>query len=289
MRLLACDLDGTIVRSDGTISARTLAVLTACQGAGVHVVFVTGRPARWMQPVIDATGHRGLAICGNGAVVLDLADGGLVRVDALPIPVVADLAGRLRRHVDGAAFALETLTGYQHEPDFPPRWTPPSDTVIAPLAELLDAGPVVTKLLCRQPAGPERLDADALLATARSLLAGIAEPVHSDRDDALLEIAALGVTKASALARLAGDLGVPAHDVVAFGDMPNDAPMLAWAGSGYAMADGHPEAIAAASGQAPPCHQDGVAQVVEELLAARARPARPSSRDDDRSAGSRTR
>jgi hydroxymethylpyrimidine pyrophosphatase-like HAD family hydrolase len=125
----------------------------------------------------------------------------------------------------------------------------------------------VIKVLCRQ-AEPHlgRLDADDMLAIARKVLAGVAEVVHSDPASYLLEISAPGVTKASALAWLAAELDVPASEVVAFGDMPNDVPMLAWAGVGYAMTGGHPEAIAAASGQAPPCAQDGVAQVLERLL-----------------------
>jgi hypothetical protein len=85
----------------------------------------------------------------------------------------------------------------------------------------------------------------------------------------MLEIAAIGVSKASTLAEVAAGRGIPAEDVVAFGDMPNDVPMLRWAGLGFAMADGHPEAIAAADKTAPPCHDDGVAQVQERLLAER--------------------
>ena len=77
----------------------------------------------------------------------------------------------------------------------------------------------------------------------------------------------LAIPRAAALARVAGHLGIPAADVAAFGDMPNDVEMLRWAGLSYAMAGGHPEAIAAAKGVAPPCEQDGVAQVVEVLLA----------------------
>jgi hydroxymethylpyrimidine pyrophosphatase-like HAD family hydrolase len=75
------------------------------------------------------------------------------------------------------------------------------------------------------------------------------------------------VSKASALARLAAHLGVEAADVAAFGDMPNDVEMLRWAGLSYAMSGGHPEAVAAAKALAPPCEEDGVAQIVEVLLA----------------------
>jgi hypothetical protein len=105
-----------------------------------------------------------------------------------------------------------------------------------------------------------------MLAIARRELSGLVEVVHSDPANFMLEISAPGVTKASALTWLADSLNVSAADVVAFGDMPNDVPMLAWAGSGYAMSGGHPEAIAAAEFQAPPCAEDGVAQILEGLL-----------------------
>jgi hydroxymethylpyrimidine pyrophosphatase-like HAD family hydrolase len=106
-----------------------------------------------------------------------------------------------------------------------------------------------------------------LLRDAREVLAGVAEPVHSNPDGDLLEISAVGVSKGTALAELSAERGVPAAQVVAFGDMPNDVPMLLWAGRGYAMTGGHPEALAAAALVAPPCDQDGVAQVLEQLLA----------------------
>src|SRR3954453_21932086 len=71
-RVVATDLDGTIVRSDGTISPRPRGALTAAESAGAMVVIVTGRPPRWLQGIADETGHRGLAICANGALVYDL-------------------------------------------------------------------------------------------------------------------------------------------------------------------------------------------------------------------------
>lgn len=92
---------------------------------------------------------------------------------------------------------------------------------------------------------------------------------HSNAADSLIEIMAAGVSKASTLAEVAADRGVGAEQVVAFGDMPNDLEMLRWAGRSYAMADGHPEALAAADAVAPDCGDDGVAQVLERLLRAR--------------------
>ena len=264
MRMVACDLDGTIVRPDGTVSQRTVAALAACEQAGVRVVFVTGRPPRWMAPVASATGHHGVAVCANGAIVYDLAAERVIATRGIPSADVHGIARALRTALPGGAFALETVHGYRREPAYRPRWPGP-DGPVAPLDELLADAPVVLKMLYRLEDGR----ADDMLAAARGALDGLAEPVHSDAADSLLEIAALGVSKASTLAVLAEQQGLGPQDVVAFGDMPNDVPMLTWAGTGVAVADAHPEALAAASFVAPACVDDGVAQVVERLLAER--------------------
>jgi hydroxymethylpyrimidine pyrophosphatase-like HAD family hydrolase len=84
--------------------------------------------------------------------------------------------------------------------------------------------------------------------------------------DRLIEISAPGVTKGGALAELCGRLEVAADEVVAFGDMPNDVPMLRWAGTSYAVANAHPDAIASASHRAPANHDDGVAVVLAGIF-----------------------
>ncbi|MBT0771131.1 HAD family phosphatase [Kineosporia sp. J2-2] len=270
MRMVACDLDGTIVGRDGRISPRTLAALTACESRGVHVVFVTGRPPRWMDPIVEMTGHQGLALVGNGAAVLNLATGAVVSSRGLTASTVLAVTERLRERIPGAAFALETLNGYRREPGYMAIHNAAFEAAVGPVATLLHDAPTVIKVLCKQSAEHYgELDSDELLVLARETLGGLAEVVHSDPRSHLLEISAPGVTKATALAWLAGELGVEAGEVIAFGDMPNDIPMLTWAGTGYAMTGGHPDAIAAAPRQAPPCDQDGVAQVIETLLAER--------------------
>lgn len=268
--MVATDLDGTVVRHDGTLTARTLAALTACEDAGVDVVFVTGRPPRWMAPIVEATGHQGLAICLNGGVVLDLHTNEVLDVEAIPPAVVLDMAARLRAHLPGVSFAVETARGFGCEADYPRRVSPAVDVagVAGGTLEELVAGPGVIKLLGKVPQ-ESGLTSQDMLDVARPLLAGMGEPVHSDPRGLLLEIGPQGVSKATALARLAAARGIDPADVVAFGDMPNDVPMLSWAGCGYAMADGHPEAIAAAACTAPACDADGVAQVLEGLLADR--------------------
>jgi Cof subfamily protein (haloacid dehalogenase superfamily) len=263
MRLVACDLDGTIVRRDGSVSARTVSVLEACEHVGVRVVFVTGRPPRWMAPIADATRHSGVAVCANGALVYDLAAERIVRTRGMPVDVVREVVRMVRRAVPGGAFALETLKGFRREPCYRPRLAV-HDVPVGQLDEMVGDDPLVVKVLYRVESGV----ADDMLAAARAALQGIAEPVHSDAASGMLEIAAAGVSKASTLADLAAEDGIGPVDVVAFGDMPNDVPMLLWAGTGYAMAGGHPEAIAAADRTAPACEDDGVAQVLEQLLSA---------------------
>ena len=278
MRLVASDLDGTVVGPDGAFRPRTLSALAACVERGIEIVFVTGRPTRWMPPIAAATGHRGLAICSNGAVLYDLGTEQVVGAQPLVRDVVLDVVQLLRSALGSGlgepSFALETLRGFRREPGYRARHEVAMAAPVGSITELLADDPGVIKVLCRT----EVATSDAMLAVARLALDGVAEPVHSTGAGAvagaggMLEISALGVSKASTLATVAAQRGIDQADVVAFGDMPNDVPMLRWAGRGYAMADGHPEAIAAADAVAPPFEQDGVAQVLEALLGAR--PAR---------------
>jgi Cof subfamily protein (haloacid dehalogenase superfamily) len=257
-RVVATDLDGTIVRSDGTISARSRAALAAAEESGAMVVIVTGRPPRWLDGIADETGHRGLAICANGALVWDLHDERVVASYPLEVEVVRQIAEALRQEMPDLGFAVETVSaGFAHEPTYQPRWSLDPQTVVAELETLL-SGPV-TKLLARH----EGLTADELLHRAREVVGtDLASLTHSSREG-LLEISAAGVTKASTLTAVCAEHGYAADDVVAFGDMPNDLPMLAWAGHGVAVANAHPSVLAAVDEVTASNDDDGVAQVLE--------------------------
>jgi Cof subfamily protein (haloacid dehalogenase superfamily) len=255
-RLIATDLDGTIVRSDGTVSQATLDAIAAVEAAGVPFVMVTGRPIRWMPDIADKTGHRGVAICANGALAYDLHTETVVRSALLSADAARDVAATLRAAIPGIAFAVERLhSGFAHEPDYVPRWDSTDARTQAHIDDLLSED--VVKLLARH----EGLGSDALLAAARAAVQGGASLTHSS-SDGLLEISAEGVSKASGLAAYADDLGIDALDVVAFGDMPNDLPMLAWAGLGVAVANAHPEVLAVADEVTGSNDDDGVAQVL---------------------------
>lgn len=257
--VVATDLDGTIVRSDGTVSARTSEVLAALARAGVLVVFVTGRPPRWMHPVVEATGHRGLAVCANGALVYDLHAERVVAARLLPAAAARRVAELLRDRLPEVHFAAETADGYAHEPGYRPRWPVPPGTPELPLGELL-AEPVA-KLLVRHPT----YSADRLLAAATGIVGELAVLTHSS-SEGLLEIAAPGVSKASALAALVAEHGHTAADVLAFGDMPNDLPLLAWAGTAVAVANAHPSVLAAVREVTGSNDDDGVATYLARVF-----------------------
>ena len=260
-RLVASDLDGTLVRSDLSVSARTREVLARVEDSGALFVMVTGRPPRWMAPVAEQTGHRGLAVCANGALVYDLHTERVVRSSLLTADVAGEVVRALRDGVPGISFAIEKPPvdgvpgGFAREHVYVPRWDN-GEVAVEDLQVMVAGGAV--KLLARQ----EDLGSDELLAVARDCLGPTAELTHSSADG-LLEISAPGISKASGLASLAEQWGIDAQDVVAFGDMPNDLPMLAWAGLSVGMANAHPEVLEAVDEVTASNDEDGVAQVLE--------------------------
>ena len=254
--MVASDLDGTLVRRDQSVSERTRRAIAAVEAAGSVFVMVTGRPPRWMPPVAEATGHRGLAICANGALVYDLHTDRVVQSHLLSAEAAMDVVLALREQVPGITFAVERGEhGFGREASYVPRWDNGAVRVAA-VEELVSSGAV--KLLARL----EGSTSDDLLARARTAVGHLAEATHSS-DDGLLEISALGISKASGLAALAADRGLTAAQVVAFGDMPNDLPMLSWAGHAVAVANAHPEVLALADEVTASNEDDGVAQVLE--------------------------
>jgi Cof subfamily protein (haloacid dehalogenase superfamily) len=259
-KLVASDLDGTLLRSDGTIDERTKRAVARAEAAGATVVFCTARPPRWLRPLAQATGHRGVAICANGAVLWDLHTESMIEASPLEPVVARELVARLEDEVPGGAWAVERAAGFGHEPAYVPRWPIPEGTMVDRVHALI-AEPAI-KLMLRHG----ELSADALLARARAVCGHLAEFSHSSASDALLEISAAGVSKASALARLCRRHGIAPSEVVAFGDMPNDLPLLGWAGHAVAVANAHPDVIAAADEVTTSNDEDGVARVLERLF-----------------------
>jgi hypothetical protein len=259
-RLIASDLDGTLLKADGTVDDRTRSAIARAQDAGALVVFCTARPHRWMRPLAQEAGHHGLAICANGAVLFDLHTEAVIEATPLEPAIARELVALLRAEVPDGAWAVERTGGFGHEPGYIPRWPVPDGTTVDAVEALVEQPAV--KLMLRH----DRLSADALLSVARQIGGHLAEFSHSNSADGLLEISAVGVSKASALARLCEERGIDRADVIAFGDMPNDLPMLAWAGYAVAVANAHPDVIAAADEVTASNEDAGVARVLERLF-----------------------
>jgi Cof subfamily protein (haloacid dehalogenase superfamily) len=243
------------------VSERTRAVLTALDARGITVVFVTGRPVRWMEPLWPHVGDHGLAVCSNGGIVYDVPARAVVRARVIPRAVGLEVAALVRAELPGSVFALEKTTGFAKEAEFvtTARDRDGGHLEVGPLREVFDD--TVVKLLALHPA----MSPEQYWARVEQVVGGFVTTTWSSVG-ALVEMSAAGVTKASTLALVCADLGVASSDVVAFGDMPNDIPMLTWAGTAYAMANGHASTIAAADHTAPRNDEDGVARVLEELF-----------------------
>ncbi len=259
-KLIASDLDGTLVRSDNTIDDRTRRAIAAAEAAGATVVFCTARPHRGLTELARETGHRGVAICNNGAMLWDLHTESVLEASPIEPAIAQKLVALLEAEMPGGAWAVERAGGFGHEPEYITRWPIPDNAAVDAVHGLI-AEPAV-KLMLRH----RDLSADVLLERARATCGHLAELSHSSTTDALLEIAAAGVSKATALARLCEQRDIDPREVIAFGDMPNDLPMLTWAGHGVAVANAHPDVRAAADEVTASNDESGVALVLERLF-----------------------
>jgi hydroxymethylpyrimidine pyrophosphatase-like HAD family hydrolase len=260
-RLVATDLDGTLLRSDGTVSPRSRAALAAVTAAGAAHIVVTGRSVPWTRHILDDLGYEGLAVCGQGAQVYDAGAHRLQTSVTLDRQVAGLALAKIEAEVgplavaasqDGLSGKVLVGPGYVYNPELPV-------TLMDDLAELW-AVPL-NKLYIQQPGG---LDDAGLAAAAQAAAGGLVGVTHAGAG--IVEILPLGLTKATGRSRAARRLGVTAAETIAFGDMPNDLPMLAWAGYGVAMGNGHPDVRAAADEVTASNDEDGIAVVLERLF-----------------------
>ncbi|MFD7462912.1 MULTISPECIES: HAD family hydrolase [unclassified Streptomyces] len=260
-RLIATDLDGTLLRSDDTVSRRTRDALAAATAAGAAHIVVTGRAVPWTRPVLDDLGYQGLAVCGQGAqvyhagehrlltsVTLDrqLAGVALAKIEAETGPLY------LAASRDGLDGDVLVGPGYEVQGTLPAvPFTDASDLWTAPL----------NKLYIQHPT----LDDDELAAIATRVAGGFVTVLIAG--EGIVELLPLGLSKATGLSLAARRLGLKAADTLAFGDMPNDIPMFGWAARGVAMANAHEELKAVADEVTSSNEEDGIAVALERLLA----------------------
>ncbi len=262
--LIACDVDGTLLDDEETVSDRTRDAVRAAVNGGAHFILATGRPPRWVRPVVDALGFAPTAVCANGAVIYDPATDRVVSARTLPVDVLAALADIATRVIPGAGLAVERIGQRAHDtatpqfvssPGYEHAWLNPDNTEVS-IEDLLSAPAI--KLLIRK-AGASSADMVAALVK----YGGIEGDLTYSTDNGLVEIVPSGISKATGVEEVARPLGIGDAGVLAFGDMPNDVPMLRWAGCGVAMGNAHPAALAVADEVTASNTEDGVALVLE--------------------------
>jgi len=261
-KLIATDLDGTIVPHLGPVSDRTVAAFKKAHELGIEIFFITGRPPRWMNEIRDTFGF-GNAVCANGAILYDLMNSKVLEQWLMPKENQLEVVKRLRKHLPGIYFAVEYDDEFHRETKYTTKWDIGIDNI--------GVGNIEDKI--EQPAfkmlgrcANNEFTSDQMLEIATRELDGIANITHSNLSESLIEISAVGVSKGQTLARMAERAGLTSEDCVSFGDNPNDFSMLQWADRSWAMSDGHPDGWKYAKFVAEAHHHDGVAIVIEQLL-----------------------
>ncbi|GAA1252162.1 HAD family hydrolase [Kitasatospora nipponensis] len=258
-RLVATDLDGTLLTPVETVSARTRAALATATAAGAVHIVVTGRSAAWARPVFDEIGYTGLAVCGQGAQVYDAGAHRLLTSMTLDRRLAAVALAKIEAEVgplsvaagrDGLEGAVLAMADYRLLSDLPVvRVDGAGDLFTEPISKLYIQHPELTE--------------DELAAAARRVAGDLVGVTVAG--ESILELLPLGLSKATGLAVAARRLGLKAPDTLAFGDMPNDVPMFHWAAHGVAMANAHQELLEVADEVTESNADDGVALVLERL------------------------
>ncbi|MBY6410604.1 HAD family hydrolase [Rhodococcus sp. BP-252] len=263
-RLVASDVDGTLLDPHENVTPRTRRAVLAMAAEGTPFVLSTGRPPRWIGPVVEQLGYAPMCVCANGAVVYDSGTDRILDAQTLSSDTLRWLADIAYRTLPGCGLAAERVGATAHDaatpqfvssPGYEHAWLNPDNTEVSQ-DEVLDVPAV--KLLIRLSSASSGEMVDAL----EPLVDGRADLTFST-DNGLIELSAPGVTKASGLSVVAERLGVAVGEIAAFGDMPNDVPMLKMVGLGVAMGNAHPAALAVANEVTATNADDGVARVLE--------------------------
>lgn len=261
-RLVATDLDGTLLSSDSMVSPRTSRALQRLAAHAIHHVIVTGRPASLCKPYFSALGYTGLAVCGQGAQVFDAGRSRLRSWCHLDRTMARQVVDRLATRVGPLDLAVVT-SGLDGDFLITPGFSRGDERELSPY-RVVDAEELwdhpIDKVLVRH----RTLADNDLVGAAAACIGPEMTVVHAGRR--IVELLPGGFDKATGLAQVVSSFGLTARDVIAFGDMPNDIPMLSWAGHAVAMANGHPDLMAVAHEIAPANDDDGVAVVLERIL-----------------------
>ncbi|MFE7757569.1 HAD family hydrolase [Streptomyces sp. NPDC057418] len=259
--LVATDLDGTLLRSDDTVSPRSRAALAHAAAAGARHLIVTGRAVPGIRALLADLGYAGPVVCGQGTQVYDAGSARMLSSVTLDRELADAALGKIEAEV-GQVFAAVDQDGAGGRTLIEPGYRMPHPSLPARRTgrrEELWAAPII-KVLVRHP----ELTDDELAAAARAAVGELASVTMAG--PGTVELAPHGVDKGTGLALAAELLGCDPADTVAFGDMPNDLPMFRRSGHRVAMANAHAELRAAADEVTLSNQDDGVAVVLERLF-----------------------
>ena len=261
-RLIASDMDGTLLNAHGALSPRTRKAVRRCMEAGALFALSSGRMPEAVRETWRDVGSNAPAIVYNGAMIYDFAAGETLFRRA----VSADVARAICRMAEGMGLYIQAYPGEGYFCREHTELTAPYEKRIGvkardvgiALSEWISGD--VLKLLAMTKTPEEAEAACADLRGAFSERADVFRSVPT-----YIEIVARGIDKGQALAELRSALGVEKEEVLAFGDGQNDVPMLLEAGAGYAMESSLAAGVEGLL-RAPPYDDDGVARVLEALL-----------------------
>ncbi len=260
VRLIASDLDGTLLRSDGTVSDRTLASIEAARRAGVEFVPATGRPRLISRDVMKRLPFLNHWVFANGSITWHLGRDELVRGFWIETKLARELIVRMRERLPNAGFAVEFEDDVAFEAGFEDvvPIVPTNDPTVD-LVDRIDRR--VQKILVFDTSA----SIDELFTAVVNVVGD--DGVASYSGLSFIELAAGEITKATGVSLLAADLGITVDEVAAFGDNHNDVALLAWAGRSYAMDHATEDAKRAAGETIGSNDDDAVADKIDELLA----------------------
>jgi HAD superfamily hydrolase (TIGR01484 family) len=260
-KLVATDLDGTLLRSDETVSERTREALAAVTAAGAAHIVVTGRAVPWTRHILDDLGYEGLAVCGQGAQVYDAGEHRLLTSVTLDRQLAGLALAKIEAEV-GPLLLAASRDGLDGEVLVGPGYRRQDGSL--PVVPIRDATDLWSAPLNKVYVQHPTLSDDELAAVAAKVAGGLVGVTMAGAG--IVEILPLGLSKATGLSLAARRLGVKAADTIAFGDMPNDIPMFAWAAHSVAMANAHDELRAVADEVTSSNEEDGIAVVLERML-----------------------
>ncbi|MEN9692830.1 MAG: hypothetical protein RLZZ330_474 [Actinomycetota bacterium] len=287
-KLLATDLDGTFLNSNGSVTSENRDAVTRANANGLEVVFVTGRPARWLKGVADAANHFNTIIGANGAFIADLEQQIVIQTNPINSEALGNVAERILHKHSDAVFAIErafvgmpipksickdyetmhvtNLSDFEYaiSPGYEVVWKNVDEIPVAP-TEVLLAKPDITKVLVK-PGKPQGWNPDSWLAEINEIVNGEVQTTHASEHVVLAELSALGITKATGLAQITAAKQVSQNEIVAVGDMPNDIPMLQWASESWAVANAHEEVLAITKNHLPHSDENAVAKLIDDLI-----------------------